>query len=448
LHFSSWFGITGSNEKISTNPNCNDLSSAVQSNCVLTDLNNNKNNNNSNNQNENDACRVPDVTVNSLASTVGSACASLVCSVSPSPPQSSVIAVVPSSITTSNLNNYNNINHSNQTQTQNNLTIKNDLILGKLYTSSSHNDPTTPTLATTPLSHEANLQSKIQKIREQVANSANSSDFTRTDVEQIQRPIGVSSLSRQIASNPSSSAQSNQVQNESLSGIVNRAKEGLQQQQQSQQKSANNNALAQSKADSFDLNIDPTQLANKVLNRPLVIKDLDFTDLTDKDDVDVNQVTAIPPPPPPPLPMFSMNGSGLSGGPPAPPPPPPPPMFGLGGPPAPPPPPPPPMGSFKGGAPPPPPPPMLSMNSLANKQNSLASSNSNLNKSNEQENDQDKRKLIKLHWREAQLPAVYQKEECIWSSLNSIEIDKEKLSHLFELKINEVKTKENTKNQN
>jgi len=71
-----------------------------------------------------------------------------------------------------------------------------------------------------------------------------------------------------------------------------------------------------------------------------------------------------------------------------------------------------------------------------------------LNKSNEQENDQDKRKLIKLHWREAQLPAVYQKEECIWSSLNSIEIDKEKLSHLFELKINEVKTKENTKNQN
>jgi hypothetical protein len=370
-------------------------------------------------------------------------------SVSPSPPQSSAIAVVPSSIT-STLNNNNN--HSNQNPTKNNLTVKNDLILGKLYTSSNHTDATAtaPALATTTitpnttsLSHEANLQSKIQKIREQVANSANSTEYARTDVEQIQRPIGVSSLSRQISSNPSSTAQSNQVQNETLSGIVNRAKEGLQQQQQqqAQQKAANNNALVQSKADSFDLNIDPTQIANKVLNRPLVIKDLDFTDLTDKDDVDVNQVIGIPPPPPPP--PFNMNGSSMNGGPPGPPPPPPPPMFGLGGPPAPPPPPPPPKGGFKGGAPPPPPPPMLAMSSLTNNQKSLSSSNSNLNKSQEQEADHDKRKLIKLHWREAQLPGAYQKEECIWSNLNSIEIDKEKLSHLFELKINEVKTKVN-----
>jgi len=322
------FGVTGSNEKTSTTPSCNDLNS------------------NNNDKNENDACRVPDVTVNSLASTVGSACASLVRNVSPSLPQSPVTAaVVPSS--TSNNNN----NHSNQTPTKNNLTIKNDLILGKLYSSNSHNDATTPTTpiiatpatttttTTTSSSHEANLQSKIQKIREQVTNSVNSTDYTRTDVEQIQRPIGVSSLSRQISSTPSSSAQSNQVQNEALSGIVNRAKEGLQQQQQTQQKAANSNALVQNKADSFDLNIDPTQLANKVLNRPLVIKDLDFTDLTDKDDLDVIQTGAMAPPPPPPPPMFNMNGPSLSGGPP---PPPPPPMFGLGGPPAPPPPPPPP----------------------------------------------------------------------------------------------------------
>jgi hypothetical protein len=101
------------------------------------------------------------------------------------------------------------------------------------------------------------------------------------------------------------------------------------------------NQPTNNKIDTFDLSIDTAQIFNRILNRPLQIKDLDFTDLTASDDMEVNRISTAPPPPPP------IGGFiGLAGGPP----PPPPPMAGLGGPP--PPPPPPPM--F--GAPPPPPP--------------------------------------------------------------------------------------------
>jgi hypothetical protein len=61
------------------------------------------------------------------------------------------------------------------------------------------------------------------------------------------------------------------------------------------------------------------------------------------------------------------------------------------------------------------------------------------------DDDQDKRKLIKLHWREAFVNRAPQlaKDESFWAALTPIEIDKEKLSHLFELKQAQVKTKVN-----
>ena len=108
-----------------------------------------------------------------------------------------------------------------------------------------------------------------------------------------------------------------------------------------------------------------------------------------------------------------------------------------------------------GGPPPPPPPPMNGMNGFGGSLQHLSTqnlngSNQNLSKANDQDGDQDKRKLIKLHWREATIiPTVTyagpitNKEDSIWSSLGSVEIDKEKLAHLFELKQNEVKTKVN-----
>jgi hypothetical protein len=306
-----------------------------------------------------------------------------------------------------------------------------------------------------------------------VANS----EYARTEMEQVQRPLSIQSIQRQISSSTNAIASSGASQTgsiqkdteaagttttttmtttaavnankklDSLSGIVSRAKEGLQQTQIVQQKplaasssvaKPDQNAL--NKMDSLDLTIDTAQIANKILTRPLVIKDLDFTDLTQQDDVDVTITRSLAPPPPPP-PMMVMIGGG--GGPP---PPPPMMMMMMGGPP-----PPPPM--MMGG--PPPPPPMMgtlktatSTLSLANSNNaSLNGSNTNLSKAGNDADDHDKRKLTKLHWKEAFLvPSQPQKqekpaEESIWSTLVPLEIDKEKLAHLFELKQSEVKTK-------
>lgn len=356
-------------------------------------------------------------------------------------------ATVPSSPQANNLNTNNN---------------KNNLILGKLYSSSSSTSDIAASDATPPTG--SSLQQKIAKIKEQ-ANK----DFTRTEVEQ--RVVNVQSITRQITTTETKQKDeddSNKTKT-SLSGVVNRAKEGLQQQQQSTTTKAAvipanaatqaaAAAAAANKLDTFDLTINTAEIANKILNRPLLIKDLDFTDLTQQDDsIDVIRYNAMPPPPPmggfggppPPPPMSGFGGppppppfSGFGPPPPPPPPPPmcgpppPPPMNGFG-----PPPPPPPMGNFKAGGPPPPPPFMVKTSNLSMSTNTLNGSNSNLAKTNE-ETDQDKRKLVKIHWREANISMAFNsKEESIWTTLTPVEIDKEKLSHLFELKQTEVKTK-------
>lgn len=286
------------------------------------------------------------------------------------------------------------INSSSPATTKN----KNNLILGKLYSSHSVPDDTPPTPKT--------------------PNYSKPRDDYRTETEIIQRPMTVHSMSKQL----SSSASKNSIltppatpnQSDSFTGIVTRAKEGLQQQQQHQhsQKSLSNQTVQ--KDSPFDINLDTAQIANKILNRALKIKDLDFTDLTSKDDLDPTAAPSAPPPAPPPPPIL--------GGPP-----PPPPLFG--GPP-PPPPPPPMLGS---GVPPPPPPSLF-----GSKLNRSSMNTSTLNLKDD--DSQDKRKLIKLHWKEAQVP-VFCSEESIWTSLTPLDLDKEKLAHLFELKQNEVKTK-------
>ena len=187
-------------------------------------------------------------------------------------------------------------------------------------------------------------------------------------------------------------------------------------------------------------------VAKKIKNKALKIKDLDFSDLTNQDDTEPSSTSA-PPPPPPMLPggVPPPPPPPMSGGPP--PPPPPPPMFGAPPPPPPPPaipgvpPPPPPMPGLGLSAPPPPPPLLAARMSLGSclslnsSRNSIYGSCSNLSK------DEEKRKLIKLHWREAQVPVYSAKEESIWNTLSHIDLDKEKLAHLFELKQNELKTK-------
>lgn len=375
-------------------------------------------------------------------------------------------ATVPSSPTSKSSLASSTANLSSSTQ---NTTNKNNLILGKLYSSSSSTSDIAASDATPPT---GSLQQKIQRIKEQ-ANK----EFTRTEVEQ--RVVNVQTIKTEIAKSNDVTKHKDEndekSKNSSFSGVVNRAKEGLQQQSTSSTAKPANNASANNaanqsnanKLESFDLTIDTAQIANKIQNRPLLIKDLDFTDLTSQDDsIDVVRINTIPPPPP----MAGFGGPppppplGGFGGPP--PPPPPPPMMGFGGPPPPPPPPPPmggpppppppmsgfgppppppPMGGFKAGGPPPPPPFANKTNigsGLSMSTNTLNGSNQNLAKQNE-ENDQDKRKLVKIHWREANISmASYaSKDESIWASLSPVEIDKEKLSHLFELKQTEIKTK-------
>lgn len=96
---------------------------------------------------------------------------------------------------------------------------------------------------------------------------------------------------------------------------------------------------------------------------------------------------------------------------------------------------------FSSGPPPPPPPGGLKPGGP-----NLSGSNPNLsNKSSHNSSTvtelSDGRKLTKLHWREAQVNFNANKDESIWCTLNPIDIDKEKLACLFELKQTEVKTK-------
>ncbi|KAL4234472.1 formin y 2 domain containing [Mactra antiquata] len=165
----------------------------------------------------------------------------------------------------------------------------------------------------------------------------------------------------------------------------------------------------------------------KRFHRVLKIHDMDFTDLKDDDDNDVfappkidfgpGTIPGAPPPPPP--------GMGAPPPPPfpgmAPPPPPPPGM-------APPPPPPPGMG-------PPPPPPLGGESFQPSVQVDLPPPpGANLPKS---------KKTVKLHWKTVQpeQPHPSTKGETIWKNIVNIDVDPNKLEHLFQARQSELKQK-------
>jgi hypothetical protein len=83
------------------------------------------------------------------------------------------------------------------------------------------------------------------------------------------------------------------------------------------------------------------------------------------------------------------------------------------------------------------------VNGLSLKTNTSSPNGSinNLNKNDD--SHEDKKKLTKLHWREA-FTIANTKEDSIWNDVEKVEIDKEKLSVLFELKQSELKTKVST----
>nr|XP_034337878.1 FH1/FH2 domain-containing protein 3 isoform X13 [Crassostrea gigas] len=197
------------------------------------------------------------------------------------------------------------------------------------------------------------------------------------------------------------------------SGLISRAKEGLQ--QQITVKKPEPVQPVEVKKTESDVQWD--KLLQK-LHRPLKIKDLDFTDLKDSEDEDVFAPPkfdpSLGPPPPPGIPGMI-------------PPPPPPPPFG-----GPPPPPPPPFG----GPPPPPPPPFGGPPKPdTSKVNLPPPPGANLKKV---------KKTIKLHWKTVQPEAPHPstKGETIWKDVINVKVDPDKLEHLFETRSSEINKKD------
>ena len=178
-------------------------------------------------------------------------------------------------------------------------------------------------------------------------------------------------------------------------------------------------------------------IVSKVLERQLRVQDLNFEELNEQDDVNIMNMNHLSngsahmmpgggPPPPPPI-------GGIPPLPP-PPPPPPPPMNGI-----PPPPPPPPMN----GVPPPPPPFLLRSTGPTpphggnNTMNGDSSSTKSLTNTKAV-------KTVRLHWREAERNTMAQgsnSTDTLWSTLDKVQIDTNRLGQLFELKQAEVKIK-------
>lgn len=198
-----------------------------------------------------------------------------------------------------------------------------------------------------------------------------------------------------------------------LSGLISKAKEGL---------VVKPNEPPKPKPTSPEIVLTESDLQwdklKKRLHRPLKIKDLDFTDLCDDEDIDV--FAPVP---------FTGGPPGIGGIPPPPPP------FGIGGPPPPPPPPGmgiPPPPSLPGGIPPPPP---MFGGTSQNAVNLPPAPGSTLKK---------KKKTLKLHWKEVkpEQPHPVTKGETVWKDLIDVKVDPDKLEHLFETRMSEIKQKD------
>ena len=237
---------------------------------------------------------------------------------------------------------------------------------------------------------------------------------------QLDNQGSVQALQSQISQQPQTpgSPSVNMPQTD-LSGMINRAKEGLQQSSRPFQREPQTPEVIEVKKSESDLQWEQLE---KYLSRSLKIQDLDFTDLSNVDDTNYldhqgPQGAAIPsrggvpppptllPPPPPPL-------GGIPAPPPAPgmpPPPPPPPGLGV------------------------PPPPPASLSPVAPPADFPWTKT---------------KKTVKLHWKEGRVDFSTpsgRKMDTIWSKVTrevgTVKIDTEKLEHLFETRTAELKTK-------
>jgi len=233
-----------------------------------------------------------------------------------------------------------------------------------------------------------------------------SGDVKRTEVG-LDNQGAVHSMSEKLASQREPEPTEAAGPSGDFSGLISRAKEGLSGSTRPPPSAAlpPRPKTPEVKKTESDLQWETLE---KYLNRPLRLRDIDFTDLTDYDDIDLLQKL-----------MKMKQGPGGPGAPPPPPPvpgaPPPPPPPGV---------PPPPPGA---GLPPPPPPGGLSPSGTLSK----------------------KKKTVRLHWKEAKADVALptgRRIDTIWQRLaremGSIKVDQDKLEHLFESRTSELKPKE------
>ncbi|CAL1299908.1 unnamed protein product [Larinioides sclopetarius] len=220
------------------------------------------------------------------------------------------------------------------------------------------------------------------------------------------------------------------------SGIISRAKEGLASSKTSSKPTSPlspSSSFVQEISKKADSDVQWEQLVKSV-KRPLVINDLDFTDLRSDEDVDFLES------------LEPEVGSETNGGPPPPPLPP-----GLG-----PPPPPPPLPLGAGPIAPPPPPQMQKTIPRVNgtsvpptwlKRNQHQNGQDSPTKDQKMANGKTK-KTVKLFWREVKedksLLKRIGKKKTIWDELKPVPVDTQKLEHLFENRAKELVNKEKT----
>ncbi|XP_076311120.1 FH1/FH2 domain-containing protein 3-like isoform X2 [Tachypleus tridentatus] len=215
------------------------------------------------------------------------------------------------------------------------------------------------------------------------------------------------------------------------SGIISRAKEGLAASTRPENRSTTlvpqKNSSSISDLRKSESGIQWDQLV-KTINKPLLINDLDFTDLKDEDDVNILQPPATIPmggvPPPPPMGMV---------------PPPLPPPLGM------PPPPPPPNQS---GRPQPPPPPFMGgprfgfQAPQAPPWSKQAQQQRQQQQQEQQKTTPKNKKTVKLFWKEVNTDPMLikrlSKKKTIWDELNPAAVDIQKLEHLFESRAKEI----------
>ncbi|KAG1675016.1 FH1/FH2 domain-containing protein 3 [Nymphon striatum] len=283
-------------------------------------------------------------------------------------------------------------------------TSKKSWMLGMMYQSKSQDDSCENGTEVGPksLCRENSVGNELHK--------SNSHDNVGGNVRGLQEKLSKSGSDVLV----NGASNGDRTSSDVLSGVVERAKEGLARGgSQADIKlpgiPANQNIPSTTDRKTENDHRQWEQLIN-TLKRPLIINDLDFTDLIEDDDVDIT--------------LRETNSlSGLSNGqiPPAPPPlvngniPPPPPLRNY---------------NFTGMIPPAP---FLNLNNCngqSNKLNSQDSSNSN------NRTFTKNKKTIKLFWREVHdKPSSTQNgkiSKSIWDEIKPVAVDKQKLEHLFE----------------